>query len=91
MHLMESIIDSDSISFEIIKYIINDKSVLTLDGFKFTSKTLKYIFGEKMKDEDFKKYIILELKKLISSGYIVTSGKNMNVTEKMINKFYNIS
>ena len=90
MHLMESLLDKDSVAFEIIRYIINDKKELNLDSFKFTSKTLKYIFGDKMKDEKFKEYIITELKALIASSKIVASGKTMHLSKEIIENFYNI-
>lgn len=93
---MESFIDLDSISYEICKYVVNDiesndKKELTLDNLKFTSKTIKYIFGKKLnEDGDFKNYIITSMKKLISDEYLITDGKNIRLTEKIINKFYKI-
>ena len=95
MHLMESLIEGDSIAFELIKYIISDiesnsKKELNIDNMKFTSKTLKYIFGERLKVNSFKEYIILEIKKMIDKKWIIPKGKSMHISEEMIKYFYNI-
>jgi hypothetical protein len=96
MHLMDSFIERDSIGFELIKYVIdqiesNDSKSLELKNMKFTSKTLKYIFGDKMNDTEFKEYMVSKIKEMISIDWIEPSGKSMLITEKMINNFYNIS
>jgi len=93
---MEPFIDRDSVGFELIKYVVSDidsnsKKDLTLDNMKFTSKTLKYVFGDKMKDIEFKEYIISNLKEMISLKWIDARNKSMFITEKMIKNFYNIS
>lgn len=93
---MESFSDVDSISYEICKYVINDidsnnKKELTLESLKFTSKTIKYIFGKKINEDDsFKSYVISSIKNLISEGYLDVDGKSIKLTSKIINKFYNI-
>jgi len=96
MHLMDSFIDMDSIGFELIKYTIsviesNHKKTISLDNMKFTSKTLKYIFGDKLNDDAFKEYVVSKIKEMISLNLIEPNNKSMYITEKMINKFYNIS
>ncbi len=96
MHLMESFIERDSIGFELIKYVIDqiessDNKILELNNMKFTSKTLKYIFGDSIKDEDFKTYVVSKIKEMIAIGWIEPKNKSMFITEKMINNFYNIS
>ena len=93
---MESFVDRDSIGFELTKYVINDvnsndKKELTFDNLKFTSKTLKYVFGDKMKDDKFKEYIINAIKEMISLGWIAPNNKAMFITDKMITNFYNIN
>jgi hypothetical protein len=90
MHLMDSLLENESIIFELIKYIINDKKELTIDMFKFTSKTLKYVFGDKMKSEEFKTRVVTELKKMISKNLIVPKGKSMYISKELIEKFYKI-
>lgn len=94
MHLMESLIDRDSIAFEIVKYLIRDlesnSKELIIDNFKFTSKTIKYIFGDKVKDDKFKEYIVDKLKEMIKIGWISSDNKTMYVKEEMLNNFYSI-
>ena len=92
MHLMESFLDKDSISFEIVKYVINgvessDKE-MSIDNLKFTSKTLKYIFGDSMKVETFKDYVISCLKNLIANKLIIPSGKSMNLSSELVETYY---
>ena len=96
LHLMESFIERDSIGFELIKYVIDqiessDNKTLDFSNMKFTSKTLKYIFGDKIKDEEFKTYIVAKIKEMITMEWIEPRNKSMFITEKMINNFYNIS
>ena len=96
MHLMESFIERDSIGFELIAYVINDiasneNKDLTIDNMKFTSRTLKYVFGDKMKDETFKEYVVNNLKEMINMKWIKPTGKSMHITEKMITNFYTIN
>lgn len=96
MHLMESLKDRDSVGYEIIRYVIeqienDDNKELQMDNLKFTSKTLKYIFGDNFKSEDYKLSIITDIKEMISIGWIEVNKKSMILTEKMINHFYNIS
>ena len=95
MHLMESFLEKDSIAFEVIKYVVNDiesndNKDFTFDNLKFTSKTLKYVFGDKMKDDVFKEYTITSLKQMIRDGWIEPKNKSMYITEQMITNFYNI-
>jgi len=96
MHLMKDFISMDAIGFEITKYIINDinsneKKELALDNFKFTTKTLKYIFGDRMKDSEFKEYIISKLKHMISINWITPVNKSLCINSEMISHFYNIN
>jgi hypothetical protein len=95
MHLLDSFIEMESIAFEVIKYVVNEvasneKKELALDNLKFTSKTLKYVFGDKLKDIKFKEYTIFNLKKMIKDEWVVPKNKSMYITEKMISNFYNI-
>ena len=95
MHLMESFIEKDSIGFELVKYVQDDikshEKEMELKNFKFTSKTLKYVFGDKMESDEFKQYVVSTLKELITSGLIKPQNKSMYITEKMITNFYNIN
>ena len=85
----------DSVLFEIINYIVannieNKDKIISYENLKFSSKTLKYIFGEDMIDEKFKNEIIFSIKKLISDAKINVNKKYFHVTEKGILNFYNI-
>ena len=93
MHLMESFIEKDSVVFEIIKYSINQDSFKDdIKNIKFTTKTLKYIFGEdKIKEEKFKAFVINSIKELIRENLIVLKGKTFYITEELVKKFYNIT
>lgn len=95
MHLNGSI-DKYSVLFEIINYINannienNDKAI-SYNTLKFSSKTLKYIFGDKFNNEDFKNSIILNIKYLIEKGYIDNKSKTFHITKKGFETFYNIT
>ena len=92
---MDSFIDKESIGFELVKYVMDDitthKKEMELSNFKFTSKTLKYVFGDRIKEPEFKDYIISTIKEFISSGLIEPNNKSMFITKKMITNFYNIN
>lgn len=93
MHLMESFIEKDSVAFEIIKYLINqDFFKNDIKNIKFSTRTLKYIFGEeKLNEEKFKSYVINSIKELIAEDLITVKGKTLYPNEALIKKFYNIT
>ena len=96
MHLMESFLDKDSIAFELIKYVVsdiesNESKELSFDTLKFTSKTLKYVFGDMLKEETFKSYAIDSIKKMIADNWIEPKSKSMYITETMLTNFYNVN
>ena len=69
MHLNGDL-DRYAVMFEIINYIFNnniqnnDKNI-SYDTLKFSTKTLKYVFGEKFDKEDYKNSIILNIKRAL--------------------------
>jgi galactitol-specific phosphotransferase system IIB component len=89
LHLHEDYLDKDSIIFEIIRFCMNqnkeDSDPMEL---KFTSKTLKYVFGDRVKSEEFKNLMIDSIKDHIKDGKIYTSGKSMNLNKETILKYY---
>tara|TARA_Y100000389_G_scaffold204849_1_gene260155 strand:- start:16157 stop:16432 length:276 start_codon:yes stop_codon:yes gene_type:complete len=91
---MDRYIDDDSIVFEIVKYTIlqveSKGEGMDFDNIKFTSKTLKYIFGNKIKEDDFKSRVISTIKKQIHENLISTRNKSMYITKKLLTKYYNI-
>ena len=91
LHLLSDIPHDESIMFEIIRFLIsqiNKKDESNYSDVKFTSKTLKYVFGDMMNNEEFKKNIIRILKQNIENGNVETSNNNMYIKDKLLNKFY---
>jgi hypothetical protein len=83
-----------TILFDIIQYLTKviqakDKD-LSLENFKFTSKSMKYIFGDKLKDETFKQNLVKRLKNLIATENVSVTGETMKITEKGLTNFYKI-
>ncbi len=90
MHL-NGILNKDAILFEIISYILSnnlkDKDIV-YNNVKFSAKTLKYIFGEKFNNEEYKNSIISFIKTLVSDKDLELNSKTFHVTEQGICKFY---
>lgn len=94
LHLSDDNLNEESVLYEILTYTIqkineNKDKDLSYNNLKFTSKTLKYIFGDD-KLEDNKSLIISSLKKLIETDYLERKGKSIHITNKSVIKFYNI-
>lgn len=88
----DALMDQYSVLFEILQYIIKvanakDKS-LELKNLKFSSKSLKYIFGEKLKDETFKAYVVKSLKEMILKEYLIPEGDFIFFTKNGLTYFY---
>lgn len=96
MHLnIATLIDKNAILFEIISYVLSniegkDKEI-TYKNLKFSSKTLKYIFGEKFESEESKNSILLLIKELVEDKCIDIRSKTFHISEKGISKFYKIN
>lgn len=92
LHQEEDLQDEFAVLFDVINYLIKVIQVkskkLELDSFKFSSKSLKYVFGERLKDETFKQNLVKRLKKLISTEYITVDGETMCITKKGLQHFY---
>lgn len=90
MHL-NGVLTQDAILFEIINYLmtnnLNGKDV-NYKNTKFSSKTLKYIFGEKFDNEEYKNSIISNIKDLVSNGDLEINSKTFHVTLQGMSKFY---
>ena len=95
MHLNGDL-DRYAVMFEIINYIFNnniqnnDKSI-SYDTLKFSTKTLKYVFGEKFDKEDYKSSIILNIKSLIKDNYIDVKSKTFHINQKGFETFYKLT
>jgi len=96
LHLRGGYSNNDSVLFELINYIISnnienkDKNI-SYSNLKFSIKTLKYIFGEDILNDDFKNQIIFSIKELIKDKKIDVNKKYFHITEDGINTFYNIN
>lgn len=92
LHNEIEIYDDFSVLFNIIQYLIkviqikNKKE--TIDSFKFSSKSLKYIFGDKLNDETFKHDLVKRIKTLISLEFISVKDDTMCITKKGLTYFY---
>jgi hypothetical protein len=94
LHLTSNFLNEDSIGFELTRYTIENNSdplKIDLDNLKFTSKTLKYIFGDRLKSETFKEFMVESIKSLIKQELIKPNGSSMYITNRLLNKFYSIS
>ena len=88
----EGLSDEFTLLFEILQYIIRvanakEKS-LELKNIKFSSKSLKYVFGDRVKDETFKTNLVKSLKKMINEEYLTTEGDFIYFTKKGLTYFY---
>lgn len=88
----EGLSDDFTLLFEILQYIIRvaaskDKDICQ-DGMKFSSKSLKYVFGEMIKDETFKTNLVKSLKTMINEEYLTTQGEFIYFTKKGLTYFY---
>jgi hypothetical protein len=92
LHNIEKLTDEFSILFDIIQYIIKVAQIkqrpLSPESFKFTSKSLKYIFGEKMEDETFKTKVVKEIKLLASQGYLRAENGTIYINQNALDRFY---
>ena len=88
LHNEDLLFTKDSVLFDIIEFFVKVKKE-ELDSPKFSSKTLKYIFGDKLKDEDLKLKIVSYIKDLIDDGLFERTGESILITNKAIAKFYN--
>jgi hypothetical protein len=91
LHLTDSHISPEGIIFEIVRYCIAQfkSSEIELDNVKFTSKTLKYVFGNRL-DGEFKDLVVSSIKEYIGSGFIKPNNNSMYITKELITKFYDL-
>lgn len=87
LHQEPELRTESSYLYDIINHLLKSKS----EEFKFTTKTLKYVFGDKMNDETFKSDLVKAIKFMISAEEISVSGETLNVTKKGLSKFYDLN
>jgi hypothetical protein len=88
---LNGVLTQDAILFEIINYLISNNlngKDINYKNTKFSSKTLKYIFGEKFNNEEYKNSIISNIKSLVTNRDLDLNSKTFYVTEQGIHKFY---
>ena len=95
LHNDPRVFDSNAYLFEIIQYLLrvidSKNKELSYDNFKFSSKSLKYIFGDKLNDETFKGNLVKTLKEMISEGLLENQGDFIKITKLGISKFYTVN
>jgi len=94
VHGEEDLQDDLAILFDIIQYIIKvieiKQKPLTIENLKFSSKSLKYVFGDKIKNETFKQNLVKRIKSLILSEHLRVDGEFMHITQNGLTNFYTI-
>jgi tyrosine-protein phosphatase YwqE len=92
VHNEDRLHDELSSLFDILQYlnkVLQAKGkAASLDSFKFTSNSLKYVFGDRLKDETFKQILVKKIKTLIAQEYILVEGEQMKITQKALTNFY---
>jgi hypothetical protein len=80
--------------FDISSYLIrvaeSKSRKLDPDDLKFSTKTLKYVFNDKMNDEEFRDKIKLIMKGMIEDGSLVKAGENLVISQSEFLKLYTI-
>ena len=78
--------------FDVLNYLIRVSDSKSKDfnpaDIKFSSKTLKYVFGDKIKDQEFLEKLKLIIKDLIEEGSLSKHGDNLTVNETVFSNFY---
>lgn len=81
--------------FDIVSYLIrvSESKSRKLDqtDLKFSTKTLKYVFADKMNNEEFRETIKLIMKEMIEDSSLIKSGENLVISETEFLKLYTIS
>jgi len=94
VHQYEDLQDDLGVLFDISQYLLRviemKNKELDPQKLKFSSKTLKYVFGDRLQDETFKLNLVKRLRSLIASDFISVTGDEMLITNKGILTFYTI-
>ena len=82
----EDLQDELAVLFNILQYLLKVADIknrsLDLENLKFTTNSLKYVFGEKVKNDDFKGNLVKKIKYLIQEKYITVKKKNFTKIKK---------
>jgi hypothetical protein len=91
LHTEEGLNDEFTLLFEILQYLIKvsaSKEKSSSSNLKFSSKSLKYVFGDRIKDETFKINLVKSLKTMIHDEYLKAEGDFIYFTKKGLTYFY---
>jgi hypothetical protein len=81
--------------FDITSYLIrvseSKSRKLDSEDLKFSTKTLKYVFSDKMNDDEFRDKIKLIMKDMIEDGSLAKAGENLVISQNEFLKLYTIS
>ena len=95
LHNDSAVTDNDAFLFEIISYLLKvidtKQKQLIYDNLKFSSKSLKYVFGDRVNDETFKQNLVQALKEMIAAGSLETDQDFIKITKLGISKFYTVN
>ena len=90
LHNEEDRLSDKSVLFTIISYLIKTSKAKT-PTFKFSAKTLKNIFGDRLTSETFKMDLVKSIKALVSTGDLASEDDAFTVTKIGLSNFYIIN
>jgi hypothetical protein len=76
------------VTSHIVKVADQKEKALGQADLKFSVKTLKYMFGDNMKSEEFVDRIKIILKDLTESGVLLKQGEHILIDETEFSKYY---
>lgn len=81
--------------FDIISYIVrvsvSKAKPIDPKDIKFSTKTLKYVFGDRLANQEFADKIKLIMKSLIEDGSLIKKGEYLQISESTFLTYYEIS
>jgi hypothetical protein len=84
---------SQDFLFDVISYLVrvaeSKSKEWDSDLIKFSTKTLKYVFGEKLTPEFLDKLKLI-MRDLIQDGTLVKNGEYLIINQSAFNRFYTI-
>lgn len=81
--------------FDVISYIVrvsvSKAKELDSKDIRFSTKTLKYVFGDKLSNQEFMDKVKLIMKSLIEDGSLIKKGEYLLIDESIFLTYYEIS